>query len=54
MHNNMHLAHLVQVFEPESFDTTHPKFVNQRLSLMSTQVTPGANPILHGNFDLQN
>ena len=28
--------------------------VDQPLSLMSTQATAGANPILHGNFDLQN
>ena len=28
--------------------------VDQRLSLMSTQAAPGANPILHGNFDLPN
>ena len=27
---------------------------DQRLSLMSTQAAPGANPILHGNFDLPN
>ena len=30
------------------------EIVDQRLSLMSTQETPGANPILHGNFHLQN
>ena len=28
--------------------------VDQWLSLMSTQATPGATPILHGNFDLPN
>ena len=27
---------------------------DQRLSLMSTQATPGANPILHENFNLAN
>ena len=27
---------------------------DQKLSLMSTQETPGANRILHGNFDLPN
>ena len=27
---------------------------HQRLSLMSTQAAPGANPIFYGNFDLQN
>lgn len=27
-------------------------FVDQWLSLMSTQVAPGAIPILHGHFDL--
>ena len=26
----------------------------QQLSLMSTEAAPGANPILHGNFDLPN
>ena len=30
------------------------EIVNQRLSLMSTQAAPGANSILHGNFDLPN
>ena len=30
------------------------EIVDQQLSLMSTQVAPGANPILHGNFDLPN
>ena len=30
------------------------EIVDQQLSLMSTQEAPGANPILHGNFDLQN
>ena len=30
------------------------EIVDQRLSLMSTQVALGANPILHGNFDLPN
>ena len=30
------------------------EIVDQRLSFMSTQVAPGANPILHGNFDLPN
>ena len=30
------------------------EIVFQRLSLMSTQAAPGANPILHGNFDLPN
>ena len=30
------------------------EIVNQRLSLMSTQAAPRANPILHGNFDLPN
>ena len=30
------------------------EIVDQRLSLMSTQAAPGANPILHGNFDLPN
>ena len=30
------------------------EIVDQRLSLMSTQETTGANPILHGNFDLPN
>ena len=29
------------------------EIVDQRLSLMSTQAAPEANPILHGNFDLQ-
>ena len=28
--------------------------IDQRLSLMSTQAAPGANPKLHGNFDLPN
>ena len=28
------------------------EIVDQRLSLMSTQAAPRANPILHGNFDL--
>ena len=28
--------------------------VDQWLSLMSTQAAPGANPILHANFDLPN
>ena len=27
---------------------------DQRLSLMSTQAAPGANPILHRNFDVKN
>ena len=27
------------------------EIVDQRLSLMSTQATPRANPIFHGNFD---
>ena len=27
---------------------------DQRLSLMSTQEAPRANPVLHGNFDLPN
>ena len=30
------------------------EIVDQRLSLMSTQAAPGANPILHGNFDIPN
>ena len=30
------------------------EIVDQRLSLMSTKAAPGANPILHGNFDLPN
>ena len=30
------------------------EIVDQQLSLMSTQAAPGATPILHGNFDLQN
>ena len=30
------------------------EIVDQRLSLMSTQAAKGANPILHGNFDLPN
>ena len=30
------------------------EIVDQRLSLMSTQVALGATPILHQNFDLQN
>ena len=30
------------------------EIVDQQLSLMSTQAAPGAKPILHGNFDLQN
>ena len=30
------------------------EIVDQQLSLMSTQEAPGANPILHGNFDLPN
>ena len=30
------------------------EIVDQHLSLMSTQAAPGANPILHGNFDLPN
>ena len=30
------------------------EIVDQWLSLMTTQVAPGANPILHGNFDLLN
>ena len=30
------------------------EIVDQRFSLISTQVTLGANPILHGNFDLPN
>ena len=30
------------------------EIVDQWLSLMSTQAAPGANPILHGNFDLPN
>ena len=30
------------------------EIVYQRLSLMSTQVAPEANPILHGSFDLPN
>ena len=30
------------------------EIVDQRLSLMSAQAAPGANPILHGNFDLPN
>ena len=30
------------------------EIVDQWLSLMSTQASPGATPILHGNFDLPN
>ena len=30
------------------------EIVDQRLSLMLTQAALGANPILHGNFDLPN
>ena len=30
------------------------EIVDQWWSLMSTQEAPGANPILHGNFDLPN
>ena len=30
------------------------EIVDQRLSLISTQETPRANPILNGNFYLQN
>ena len=30
------------------------EIVDQRLSLMSTQAAPGANPILHWNFYLPN
>ena len=30
------------------------EIVGQRLSLMSIQAAPGANPILQGNFDLPN
>ena len=30
------------------------EIVDQQFSLMSTQVAPGATPILHGNFDLPN
>ena len=30
------------------------EIVDQRLSLMSTQETLGATPILHGNYDLPN
>ena len=30
------------------------EIVDQRLSLKSTQAAPGANPVLHGNFYLQN
>ena len=30
------------------------EIVDQWLSLMSTKATPGATPILHGNFDLPN
>ena len=30
------------------------EIVDQWLSLMSTQATLGATPILHGNFDLKN
>ena len=30
------------------------EIVDQRFSLMSTQATPRANLILHGNFDLPN
>ena len=30
------------------------EIVDQRLSLMSTQAAPGANPILNGNFYLPN
>ena len=33
---------------------TNKACVDQRLSLMSTQAAPGANPILHGNFYLPN
>ena len=30
------------------------EIVDQQLLLMSTQATPGATPIWHGNFDLPN
>ena len=30
------------------------EIVDQQLSLMSTQATPGSTPILHGNFYLPN
>ena len=30
------------------------EIVDQRLSLMLTQVAPGATQILHGNFELKN